>query len=56
VDPQSPQEIASAISFLFENPEQARKMGQLGKVAVLKTYNWEVEEKKLVDLYRELLE
>ena len=26
-------------------------MGQLGKVAVLKTYNWEVEEKKLVDLY-----
>ena len=37
------------------NPEVAEKMGQNGKKAVLEKYNWDVEEKKLFDVYEELI-
>ena len=55
VDPYSPKDIANAIEYLGNNLEVAKTMGENGRVAVLKKYNWSIEERKLVNLYRELL-
>ena len=55
IDPLKPKEIAKAIEYLFENEELAQKMGKNGKEAVLKHYNWEAEEKKLLEIYKKLL-
>ncbi len=54
VDPMKPQEIAAAIDFLVNNPEQARDMGENGRRAVQDHYNWSVEAKKLAHLYKSL--
>ncbi len=54
VDPKNEQQIADAIDYIFNNPEKAHEMGERGKIAVIKSFNWEVEEKKLIDLYAKL--
>lgn len=54
VDPENPQAIADAIDTLVNDPDMARHMGTNGSRAVRETYNWAIEEKKLLDLYREL--
>ncbi len=54
VDPRKPKQIAKAINFLFSNPLLAKKMGDNGRKAVLNKYNWAIEEKKLLELYRKL--
>ncbi len=51
VDPQNPEAIAKAIQFFFENPEKIDEMGSNGINAVANTYNWLIEEKKLIGLY-----
>lgn len=56
VDPESPEEIASAIAYLLDHPEEAREMGKRGQRAVLATYNWAREEEKLLALYERLVE
>jgi glycosyltransferase involved in cell wall biosynthesis len=55
VDPLSTKEIAGAIRYLMEHSDEARKMGENGREAVLEKYNWEKEGKKLINLYGELL-
>ncbi len=55
VDPTNPKEIAKAIDYLIEQPDEAKKMGENGRKAVLEKYNWENEEKKLLRIYEELL-
>uniref|UniRef100_UPI00333FA174 glycosyltransferase family 4 protein n=1 Tax=Castellaniella defragrans TaxID=75697 RepID=UPI00333FA174 len=55
VDPLDPREIAAAIDFFANHPEQARAMGENGRRAVESRYNWGVEEKKLIDLYESIL-
>lgn len=55
VDPLKPEEIARAIEYLLTHPEEARRMGENGRKAVLEKYNWEKESEKLVSLYKELL-
>lgn len=54
VDPYDIDAIANAINYLLDNPDIARQMGENGRRAVLEEYNWSVEEKKLLALYREL--
>ncbi len=54
VDPLAPNDIARAIEYLAENPSVAAEMGKNGRLAVVNKYNWGVEEKKLLKLYREL--
>ena len=54
VDPMNPKAIAEAIDFFINNPGQAEKMGKNGYHAILTKYNWKNEEKKLVDLYKQL--
>ena len=55
VDPISPNEVAAAIRLLYENPRMRIKMGENGRQAVLKKYNWENESQKLLTVYRQLL-
>jgi glycosyltransferase involved in cell wall biosynthesis len=55
VDPLNPKEIAQAIEYLLAHPEEARRMGENGRRAVLEKYNWEKERAKLLVLYEELL-
>jgi len=54
VDPMNPKEIAEAIKYIIGNPLKAQQMGENGKKAVLKKYNWSNEEFKLLKLYEEL--
>lgn len=54
VDPLDPAEIAKAVSFFVSNPGEAERMGRMGRDAVLKKYNWEVEEAKLLKFYEEV--
>lgn len=56
VDPTSSIDIARAISYLVENPGEARQMGINGRDAVLARYNWDLEERKLQDLYSKVLD
>lgn len=55
VDPLNPKEIAQAIEYLLGHPEVRQEMGQNGRRAVMEKYNWENEAKKLLALYRQLL-
>lgn len=55
VDPSSVEEISDAINYLHNNPGIAEKMGENGRLAVLKEFNWQIEEVKLIQLYNFLL-
>lgn len=55
VNPNSPQEIAAAINYLFENDDEAREMGERGRKAVMEKFNWAIEEKKILAIYQKLL-
>lgn len=54
VDPLNPQELAAAVQWLADHPTEAKEMGENGRRAVQEYYNWEREEKKLLELYQEL--
>lgn len=54
VDPLSPQAIADAITWLVNNPREAKQMGSNGRRAVQEVYNWEHESIKLVACYSTL--
>ena len=55
VDPLNPVKIAKAIKWLLENPDDAEAMGKRGKQAVEEKYNWDIEKKKLLTFYEEIL-
>lgn len=55
VDPESVDEIAAAIRYLLDHPDEARQMGENGRRAVREEFNWGVEEQKLLALYKEIL-
>ena len=55
VDPENVEEIADAIRYLLDHPDEARQMGENGRRAVKEQYNWGVEEKKLLALYEDIL-
>ena len=55
VNPLDPKAIAQAVEYLITHPEEARRMGENGRRAVEKKYNWEQESKKLLSLYECLL-
>jgi glycosyltransferase involved in cell wall biosynthesis len=54
-DPRDAAAIAHCIAGLLDDPTSARRLGELGREAVNTVYHWAHEEKKLVNLYRELL-
>lgn len=56
VDPLQPMEIAQAIDYVIDNPLDAEQMGRNGQKAVQEKYNWNLEEKKLIDFYIKILD
>jgi len=55
VDTADPQEVAQAILYLLEHPDEAQKMGECGKKAVQERYNWGREDPKLLAVYENAL-
>jgi glycosyltransferase involved in cell wall biosynthesis len=55
VDPLRFEEIAQAILYLLKNPTIAAEMGESGKLAAEKKYNWNIEKLKLLDFYKQVL-
>lgn len=55
VDPLNPLEIAKAIEYVLKNDEIAKKYGKNGRMLIENKYNWEKEEKKLINIYERLL-
>jgi glycosyltransferase involved in cell wall biosynthesis len=55
VDPLDVDAIARCIDALLADPVRAREMGERGRTAVARQFNWTHEERKLVSLYREAL-
>jgi glycosyltransferase involved in cell wall biosynthesis len=55
VDPSRPEEIARAMEYLIEHPQEARQMGENGRRAVREQYNWEKESEKLLQIYATVL-
>lgn len=55
VDPTNVDEIADAIRYLLDHPDEARQMGENGRRAVKEEFNWGVEEKKLLALYEDIM-
>lgn len=54
VNPHDVDEVRKAITKLIDNPEVARKKGLNGRRAIEERFNWGIEEKKLLSLYKEL--
>jgi glycosyltransferase involved in cell wall biosynthesis len=52
VDPKRPDQAARAILHLLRRPKLREQLGENGRNAVLKLYNWEAEEKKLLNVYK----
>jgi glycosyltransferase involved in cell wall biosynthesis len=55
VDPLDTRSIATAIERLITNPTEAEAMGQRGRKAVERHFNWANEEKTLLSFYASLL-
>lgn len=55
VNPTNIDEITDALLYLIEHPEEAKKMGESGRMAVLEKYNWKKEEEKLLTFYNKIL-
>jgi len=51
VDPMNPRDICNAIAHLLRNPQEAQAMGQRGRDAIRRTYNWQSEARELLNLY-----
>lgn len=55
VDPMNPKAIADAMRWILEHPEEAETMGNRGRLAVERMYNWDAEAVKMIRLYEKLL-
>lgn len=56
VDPNNITAIRDAIKFFMNNRDEAIEMGKRGREAILKQYNWSIEENELLLLYRSIVE
>lgn len=54
-DPASPAEFARELVWMITHPEECETMGRRGASLVLEQYNWEVEFRSLLRLYRQIL-
>lgn len=54
VNPYSLEEMTDAIKYLIDHPDERKQMGENARRAAEKTYNWECQEKLLVDFYSKI--
>lgn len=54
VNPRHPDAIARAIEFIITHPADAEAMGERGKNAVCRVFNWNSQARELVNLYNGL--
>ena len=54
-DPLDIQSIINSIEWIKNNQSNIYKVGNNGRTAVKKIFNWEIEEKKLVSIYNKLI-
>ncbi|MBT3807795.1 MAG: glycosyltransferase family 1 protein, partial [Desulfobacula sp.] len=50
-----PLEHAKAVIWLCENPEEAKQMGNRGRMLVMEKYSWQKEFKNFKDFYVQML-
>ncbi|MDA0835879.1 MAG: glycosyltransferase family 4 protein [Planctomycetota bacterium] len=55
VDPANPDDIARAITWIFDHPREAAEMGARGQAAVQNRYHWGREAVTLLETYERLL-
>ena len=55
VNPNNVDEISQAMTYILDNPEEARKMGENGRRAVLEKYNWKSQIPNVLKLYQSIL-
>jgi glycosyltransferase involved in cell wall biosynthesis len=55
-NPGDPAELAEAIRWLIDHPQEAAEMGQRGRKAVTERYNWDTEAEKLLSFYGGLIQ
>ena len=55
VDVSKPREIADALETLIADQELRKRMGANGRAAIMNKYNWETEEKRLLQVYSGLI-
>ncbi|QMW01861.1 glycosyltransferase [Spirosoma foliorum] len=55
VSPSDPIQIANALAYLVDHPNEARAMGERGYKAVSQFYNWTSEAQKLLNFYEYIL-
>jgi len=55
VNPVDLNDIANSLIYLINNPNMAKEYGDRGRRAVIKKYNWGVEEPKLLSIYKKIL-
>jgi glycosyltransferase involved in cell wall biosynthesis len=51
VDPLNEKEIGDAVTWLMDHPEEAEAMGKRGQDMIFTKYNWENEQKRLIDVF-----
>ncbi len=54
-DPTDPVELANAVQWLLEHPDETAAMGARGREAVSSRYRWDTEAAKLLALYARVL-
>lgn len=56
VNPLDPNAIRTAAESLINDKSLAKKYGANGRKAILEKYNWDIEAKKLVGIYQQILQ
>ncbi len=54
VNPLKSDEISNAIKYIIDHPIESKLMGENGKKLAFLKYNWGVEEKKLINTYKQI--
>ena len=54
VDPMNPEEITNAIEYLISHKEEAWKMGQEGRRAVIEKYSWDAASVEFINMINSL--
>lgn len=51
VNPYSINSISNGIKYILDNPQNAKEMGRRGRLAMINKFNWQSQEKILLELY-----